>query len=191
MRVKLLQDTASAVMYITDYGRAAGEVYFSLLSQVRKAAIQFYQFITGRRIKMSKVAVVYWSGTGNTEVMANSVADGASAAGADVKVFTSAEFGPADIAGFDGIAFGCPAMGAEVLEESEFQPLWDDVKMKLSGKKVGLFGSYGWGSGEWMDSWAEDAKMSNVSLAADPVIANNEPDDEAKSACEALGATLV
>jgi flavorubredoxin len=82
-------------------------------------------------------------------------------------------------------------MGAEVLEEGEFQPMWDDVKLKLGGKKVGLFGSYGWGSGEWMESWAEDAKMSHVALAADPVIANDEPDDEAKSACEALGAALV
>ena len=67
----------------------------------------------------------------------------------------------------------------------------DDVKLKLGGKKVGLFGSYGWGSGEWMESWAEDAKMSHVALAADPVIANDEPDDDAKSACEALGAALV
>ena len=140
---------------------------------------------------MSKVAVVYWSGTGNTETMANSVADGAKAAGAEVKVFTSAEFGPADVAEFDGIAFGCPAMGAEVLEEGEFQPMWDDVKLKLGGKKIGLFGSYGWGSGEWMESWAEDTKMSHVLLAADPVTANDAPDDEAKSACEALGAALV
>lgn len=140
---------------------------------------------------MSKIAVVYWSGTGNTEAMANSVADGAKSAGAEVEVFTAAEFSPSDVAGFDGIAFGCPAMGAEVLEEGEFQPMWDDVRMKLGGKKVGLFGSYGWGSGEWMDNWAEDAKMSHVSMAADPVTANDEPDDDAKSACEALGAALV
>ena len=140
---------------------------------------------------MSKVAVVYWSGTGNTKAMANSVAEGAKSAGAEVKVFTSAEFGPADAEGFDGIAFGCPAMGAEVLEESEFQPMWDDVKLKLSGKKIGLFGSYGWGTGEWMDLWVEDANNSNVSLAADPVIANEAPDDGAKSECESLGAALV
>ena len=140
---------------------------------------------------MSKVAVVYRSGTGNTEAMANSVADGAKAAGAEVKMFTSGEFSSSDVDGFDGIAFGCPAMGAEVLEEEEFQPMWDDVKGNLGGKKTGLFGSYGWGSGEWMDNWAEDAKMSNAALVADPVIANNEPDDDAKSACEALGAALV
>lgn len=82
-------------------------------------------------------------------------------------------------------------MGAEVLEEDEFQPMWDDVKKKLSGKKVGLFGSYGWGGGEWMNSWAEDARMSGVALAADPVMANEAPDDEAVAACEALGAALA
>ena len=94
---------------------------------------------------MSKVAVVFWSATGNTEAMADAVVEGAKKAGAEVSKLTSAEFGPADVAGFDGIAFGCPAMGAEVLEEDEFQPMWDDVKGKLGGKKVGLFGSYGWG----------------------------------------------
>lgn len=141
--------------------------------------------------KMSKVAVVFWSGTGNTEAMANSVADGARKAGAEVKLFTAAEFGPADAGAFDGIAFGCPAMGSEVLEEGEFQPMWDDVKGNLGGKKTGLFGSYGWGCGEWMESWADDAKASGVSLAAEPVTANEAPDDDAKASCEALGAALV
>ena len=82
-------------------------------------------------------------------------------------------------------------MGSEVLEEDEFQPMWDSVKSKLSGKKVGLFGSYGWGVGEWMDSWVQDAKMSGVSLAADPVTANDAPDDDAIASCEALGAALA
>jgi len=140
---------------------------------------------------MSKVAVVFWSATGNTEAMADAVAAGAEKAGAEVSKLTSAEFGAPDAAGFDGIAFGCPAMGSEVLEEDEFQPMWDSVKRKLSGKKVGLFGSYGWGVGEWMDSWAQDAKMSGVSLAADPVTANDAPDDDAIAACEALGAALA
>ena len=140
---------------------------------------------------MSKVAVVYWSGTGNTETMADAVAAGAEKAGAEVSKFTSAEFGAADAAGFDGIAFGCPAMGAEVLEETEFQPMWDSVKANLGGNKVGLFGSYGWGGGEWMDSWAEDAKVSGISLAADPVTANEAPDDDSIASCEALGAALA
>ena len=140
---------------------------------------------------MSKVAVVYWSATGNTAAMAESVADGARKAGAEVKVCTSADFAPADVDAYDAIAFGCPAMGAEVLEEDEFQPMWDSVKGSLSGKNVALFGSYGWGSGEWMDSWADDAKAAGITLASDPVIANEEPDDAAKAACEALGASLA
>lgn len=139
---------------------------------------------------MSKVAVVYWSGTGNTEAMAEAVAGGARKAGAEVKKFTSAEFGPADVAGYDGIAFGCPAMGAEVLEESEFQPMWDDVKNQLGGKKVGLFGSYGWGDGQWMRDW-EDRCAADGAVVAGTVIANNAPDADAISACEALGKSLA
>lgn len=140
---------------------------------------------------MSKAAVVYWSGTGNTEKMANSVADGAKGAGVDVSMMSASEFNAPAVDEYDAVAFGCPAMGAEVLEEGEFQPMWDDVKGSLGDKKVVLFGSYGWGSGEWMDSWAEDAKNAGITLAADPVIANEEPDDAALSACEALGAALA
>lgn len=140
---------------------------------------------------MGKAAVVYWSGTGNTEKMANSVADGAKGAGADVSMMSASEFSTSAVDEFDAVAFGCPAMGAEVLEEGEFQPMWDDVKGSLGDKKVVLFGSYGWGSGEWMDSWAEDAKNAGITLAADPVIANEEPDDAALNACEALGAALA
>ena len=95
---------------------------------------------------MSKAAVVYWSGTGNTEEMANQVAAGAKAAGADVSVFTSADFNAEMIGQFDAIAFGCPSMGAEELEETEFAPMFDACEPKLRGKKVALFGSYGWGT---------------------------------------------
>ena len=95
---------------------------------------------------MSKVAVVYWSGTGNTEAMANAVAEGAKEKGAEVTLFTASEFSSAKVAEFDGIAFGCPAMGAENLEESEFEPMFTDCEAALSGKKIALFGSYGWGT---------------------------------------------
>ncbi len=140
---------------------------------------------------MSSVAVVYWSGTGNTEAMANAVAEGAKGAGADVTTFTCAEFSPAAAAGFDGVALGCPAMGAEVLEESEFQPMWDDVSAALAGKKVAFFGSYGWGDGEWMRSWEEDAASKNITLARESVICNDAPDDDAVAACKALGAAIA
>ena len=134
---------------------------------------------------MAKVAVVYWSGTGNTETMANFVADGAKSKGAEVDVLTCSEFDNSMISSYDSIAFGCPSMGAEVLEESEFQPMWDDVKDNLDGKKIVLFGSYGWGDGEWMRNWEEEASP------VDTFICNDEPDDDAEVACKALGEKLV
>ena len=110
---------------------------------------------------MSKVAVVYWSGTGNTEMMAH-----------------------------DAIAFGCPAMGAEELEDTEFEPMFSACESKLSGKKIALFGSYGWGDGEWMRTWEENCKNDGAELVCDSVICADAPDDEADAACAALGKAL-
>jgi len=137
---------------------------------------------------MSKVAVVYWSGTGNTEEMANKVAEGAKAAGAEVEVISADDFDGTDISGFDGVAFGCPAMGDEELEDSVFQPVFEACEPKLAGKKVALFGSYGWGDGDWMRSWEE--KCQNDGVALDSVICNEEPDDEAQAACIELGKAI-
>ncbi len=139
---------------------------------------------------MAKAAVVFWSGTGNTEEMANAVADGAKNAGLDVDMFHAAEFNSGLVGNYDAIAFGCPSMGVEVLEESEMQPMWDEVKSSLNGKRIALFGSYGWGDGEWMRNWNEDAEAAGAIMAADFVICNDAPDDEAVAACEALGAAL-
>ena len=102
---------------------------------------------------MSKVAVVYWSGTGNTEAMAMAVAEGAKGKGAEVSVITAAEFSPEQVGEYSAIAFGCPSMGSEQLEESEFEPMFTACEGRLSGKNIALFGSYGWGDGEWMRSW--------------------------------------
>lgn len=140
---------------------------------------------------MSKIAVVYWSGTGNTEAMAEEVANGAKAAGAEVESFTTDDFAADKMNDYDAVAFGCPAMGDEVLEEDEFGPLFEDCKAKLSGKKIALFGSYGWGDGEWMRNWEEDCKTAGAVLACDPVICNDEPDDDAKEACQNLGKALA
>ena len=140
---------------------------------------------------MSKVAVVFWSGTGNTEAMANAVAEGVKAAGGEAALLGAGDFNADAVASYDAFAFGCPAMGAEVLEEDEFQPMWDGVKAALSGKKIALFGSYGWGDGEWMRNWEEDAKAAGAALAADSVMANEAPDDDALNACKALGETLA
>lgn len=139
---------------------------------------------------MSKIAVVYWSGTGNTEAMAQAIVEGAKNKGAEVKLFTPGEFSSQDPALFNALAFGCPAMGAEVLEEGEFQPMWDSVKAKLSGKVIGLFGSYGWGSGEWMDTWKAEAESLGAKLVSPPVLANNAPDEAALNSCKALGDAL-
>ena len=140
---------------------------------------------------MSKVAVVYWSGTGNTKIMADAAADGAMGKGAEVSVIEAADFGKDQLDAFDGIAFGCPAMGSEVLEEDVFEPMFADVETALSGKKIALFGSYGWGDGEWMRDWEDRCRQAGADLAADSVMANDAPDDAAVAACQALGAALA
>ncbi|MDO5134259.1 MAG: flavodoxin [Eubacteriales bacterium] len=140
---------------------------------------------------MSKVAVVWWSGTGNTEKMANAVAEGAREKGAEVMMTGPAGFGGADVSSYDAIAFGCPAMGAEQLEEEEYQPMWDEVKGSLSGKKVALFGSYGWGDGEWMRLWADEARSAGADLVSDGLMLNGEPDEDGEADCKALGGALA
>ena len=137
---------------------------------------------------MKRVAVVYWSGTGNTEAMANAVKQGA---GVGAELFTASEFGPDDVSKYDAFAFGCPAMGSEQLEDGEFEPMFDSVKASLSGKSVALFGSYGWGDGDWMRSWEEDCRAAGIVPACSSVICNEAPDDEILAACKALGAALA
>lgn len=140
---------------------------------------------------MSKIAVVYWSGTGNTEAMAAAVADGAKEKGAEAVVLTAVEFNVAKMDEYDAVAFGCPSMGAEELEESEFAPMFSDCESKLSGKKIALFGSYGWGDGEWMRNWEETCRNDGAVIVHDFVICNEAPDDSAIAACKELGAALA
>ena len=141
---------------------------------------------------MSKIAVVYWSGTGNTETMANAVAEGAKGAGAEVDVLVANDFNSGKVAEYDGIAFGCPAMGAEVLEESEMEPFVAELEGSVSGKKIGLFGSYGWGDGQWMRDWASRFENAGaVIVGGEGVICVEAPDDEAVNACKKLGNELA
>lgn len=140
---------------------------------------------------MSKIAVVFWSGTGITEAMADAVAEGAKGAGAEVSVFNVTDFSADKVDEFDAIAFGCPAMGAETLEDSEFEPVFNECEPKLNGKKIALFGSYGWGDGEWMRTWEETCNSAGAVLTAESVICNDAPDDEATANCNALGAALA
>ena len=141
---------------------------------------------------MERVAVVYWSGTGNTEAMACQIAEGAREAGAEVSVFTAEAFQPGLIGEFDRFAFGCPAMGAEELEESEMEPFVAELEGKVKGKKILLFGSYGWGDGEWMRNWEERMKNAGAILVTGAgIIANEAPDGAAIDALKAAGKEMV
>ena len=140
---------------------------------------------------MSKIAVVYWSGTGNTEAMANAVLDGAKAAGADAALFTADAFDASQVDAFDAIAFGCLSMGVEELEDGEFEPMFSACEGALNGKKIALFGSYGWGDGEWMRNWETRCQEIGAVLSAESVICNDAPDDEATANCKELGAALA
>ena len=133
-----------------------------------------------------KVSIVYWSGTGNTEMMANAVKEGAESAGAEVELLPVAA-ASADVLNSDVLLFGCPAMGSEELEDSEFEPFFSSVESSLKGKKVGLFGSYDWGDGEWMRIWQERVEAAGGVMVADGLICNNTPDDDALGECRELG----
>ena len=140
---------------------------------------------------MKKIAIVYWSGTGNTETMANAVLEGVQAAGAEGTLLTAAAFSSARMDEFDGFAFGCPAMGAESLEEDEFAPMFEACEPALAGKRLALFGSYGWGDGEWMRDWEETCKNRGAELVCDSVICSEAPGDKALEACRQLGSALA
>ena len=135
---------------------------------------------------MNKVAVVYWSGTGNTQAMAEAVAQ---AAGAEL--FTADAFSGEKMDAYDAIGFGCPSMGSEQLEESEFEPMFEGCKSHLNGKKIALFGSYGWGDGEWMRNWEAECLSLGANMVCECVICQETPDEEALAACEALGRALA
>ncbi|MEA5136250.1 MAG: flavodoxin [Candidatus Fimivivens sp.] len=140
---------------------------------------------------MKKIAIVYWSGTGNTETMANEIATGAKESGCEVSLFTCADFSADKVSGFDALAFGCPSMGAEQLEEAEFEPMFDAVERNLSGKSVALFGSYGWGDGQWMRDWQTRCNDAGINLVGDGLIINEAPDDDGVALCQALGKSLA
>lgn len=140
---------------------------------------------------MSKVAVVYWSGSGNTAQMATAVMEGIQEAGGEATVFFAGEFDSSKMDEFDAIAFGCPAMGAEVLEESEFEPMFRDCESKLSGKKIVLFGSYGWGDGEWMRTWESECRADGAIFACPCVMAHEAPDADVIAQCKDAGKALV
>ena len=141
---------------------------------------------------MSKITVAYWSGTGNTEAMAEAVGEGIKAAGKECAVVSVSDISASDLEGETSFALGCPAMGAEVLEEGEMEPFVEEVEKFAKGKNIALFGSYGWGSGQWLEDWCARCKEDGAVMQEEPgVMANEAPDDDAIAACNALGAKLA
>ena len=140
---------------------------------------------------MKKVLIVYWSGGGNTEAMAKQVAKGAEEGGAEVTVKPVSGVTPEAVKEAEALAFGCPAMGAEVLEESEMEPFISRLsEAEVGGKALGLFGSYDWGDGQWMRDWAERMKGLGAKLDGEGLIAQLEPDADALAKCLELGKRL-
>ena len=139
---------------------------------------------------MKKIVVAYWSGTGNTEMMAEAVAKGAEAEGVEVSLQPVSVSSPEEIEAADGIALGCPSMGDEVLEEMEMEPFVASLEGKVAGKPTALFGSFGWGSGEWMENWQAQMESYGVNLVSEGIIVNSTPDEEGLSRCESLGMLL-
>jgi flavodoxin short chain len=139
---------------------------------------------------MNKVAIVYWSGTGNTQAMASCIAEGVEAAGGDAVLLSPGEFSADRFAEFDAVAFGCPAMGGEELEEMEFEPMFASIEGSLGGKKIALFGSYGWGDGAWMREWCARCNGANL-YDEEGLIANYAPDAAVQLSCRELGGNLA
>ena len=141
---------------------------------------------------MSDIYVIYWSGTGNTEMMAGAVAEGIHAAGGHANVLDVASASADVLKDAKAFALGCPAMGSEQLEEGDMEPFVEEVEKFAAGKTIGLFGSYDWGDGEWMRTWCGRAKDAGAELVEDEgLIVNNTPDDEGLAACRELGGKLA
>ena len=138
-----------------------------------------------------KIAIVVWSKTGNTKLMADSIRKGIEEAGFEVDIFKAYNFNAEKITDYDKIAFGCPAMGSETLEDSEFLPMYESVKQYLKDKKVFFFGSYGWGDGKWMRDWENDAIKNGIKLFRESIIAKEKPNDEILKVCFQAGKDLA
>lgn len=140
---------------------------------------------------MKKIAIIYFSGTGNTLAMANEILDELKNNSLEAEILTASDFSKDQIENYDGFAFGCPAMGSEELEESEFEPMFESVENSLSNKPVLIFGSYEWADGEWMRNWQERCVNDGINLVCDGLIAYDYPDDEALEDCRKAALELA
>lgn len=141
---------------------------------------------------MNQILIVYWSGTGNTAAMAAMVAEGIKEAGKEPVILLAENASAGDLNAYQAVALGCPSMGDEILEESVMEPFVEEAEKTVSGKTVGLFGSYGWGDGQWMRDWADRMKQAGaVVLGAEDAICCGAPDSEAEEALKELGRQLA
>ena len=140
---------------------------------------------------MNRLAVIYWSGTGNTEAMAKAVLAGAKAAGSEADLFSVSEISVEKALEYEALALGCPAMGGEVLEENEFEPFFTELEKSISGRKITLFGSYGWGDGQWMRDWQERSQAAGANICGEGLMLNETPDSNGLAECENLGKTIA
>ncbi|RKI64311.1 flavodoxin [bacterium 1xD42-67] len=141
---------------------------------------------------MNKIAIVFWSGTGNTETMANYIAEGVRVAGGEAALLGPGDFSASQFSAYSAVAFGCPAMGSEVLEEAEFEPMFSALEGSLGGKRIALFGSYGWGDGQWMRDWCARCDDAGANLLNENgLMVNEAPDAEGEEACKELGRKLA
>ncbi|MCG8541662.1 MAG: flavodoxin [Clostridia bacterium] len=141
---------------------------------------------------MKKVTIIYWSGTGNTTMMANAISEGVKGVGNPVDVVQVEDANKDMVVNSELLAFGCPSMGAEVLEEEFMEPFIESLKdVDLSGKKVALFGSYDWGNGEWMQDWEARMKEYGASVIREGLILHLTPDDDGIEKCKELGEDIA
>ena len=140
----------------------------------------------------NKIIVAFWSQTGNTEAMANAIGRGITSVGKEAEVLPISAVSMEDLKQADCFALGCPAMGAEVLEEGEMEPFVMEVEGFAGGKKIALFGSYGWGDGQWMRDWEDRMKAVGATVVnGEGLIIHETPDAAGEAECENLGKQLA
>ncbi|KHD37646.1 flavodoxin [Clostridium acetobutylicum] len=140
---------------------------------------------------MVKINIIYYSGTGNTEAMANLISEGAKSAGADVQLINVSDADVDKVKNADVIVLGSPAMGDEVLEEEEMDPFVENISKEVKGKKVALFGSYGWGDGQFMRDWVERMEGYGADLIGEGLIVQDAPEGETEDQCREFGKALI
>lgn len=141
---------------------------------------------------MSKVNIVFWSGTGNTAAMAEFIAQGVTEAGGEAVLIPVSEANADALKKEKAFALGCPSMGAEQLEEMEMEPFMEELESGISGKQIALFGSYGWGNQEWMRDWEERVSSAGATVInGEGITVNGAPGADIQAQCMDVGRALA